>query len=234
MTGGSRSRILVVEDEQSIAEAVATALRDARFDVEMCANARSALGELRASSFDLVVLDVGLPDRSGFEVAQAMRDESIDTPVLFLTARDSLLDKVRGLRVGDDYLTKPFAVVELVARVQNLLRLTKRHDAGSVLRCGELVLDVRAHTVLVGGADVRLTATEFRLLEFFLHNVDAVVSRQQILDAVWGYSFDGDDGVVETYVRYLRRKLSAPEGAVIETVRLVGYVLRSKPIESSS
>jgi two-component system, OmpR family, response regulator len=234
MTGGFRSRILVVEDEPSIADAVATALRDSRLGVEVCYDARTALIAVRTSSFDLVVLDVGLPDRSGFDVAQTIRDDAVETPILFLTARDSLLDKVRGLRVGDDYLTKPFAVVELVARIENLLRLTNRHVGDSILRCGPLSLDTSAHTVRAGLNDVRLTATEFRLLEFLMRNVDCVVSRQQILDAVWGYAFEGDDGVVETYVRYLRRKLSMLDRPVIETVRLVGYVLRSRPSKSRS
>jgi two-component system, OmpR family, response regulator len=222
-------QVLVVDDEPSIVDAVSTALADAGYRPLTAGNggkARAVLADTPGIS--LVVLDVMLPGQSGFEIADQFRRDGIAIPVLFLTARDSIGDKVRGLRAGDDYLTKPFDVVELVARVDVILRRTSPVDLNEVLRCADVILDVDAHTVTRAGQPLRLTATEFRLLEYLMENADRVLSKQQILDEVWGYSFEGDDGVVETYVRYLRRKLDTYGTPLIETVRLVGYVFRTR------
>jgi two-component system, OmpR family, response regulator len=222
-------QVLVVDDEPSIADAVSTALSDAGYrplTAGSGAGARAALND--APAISLVVLDVMLPGQSGFEIADQFRRDAINIPVLFLTARDSIDDKVRGLRAGDDYLTKPFDVAELIARVDAILRRTSPVDLNEVIRCADVMLDVDAHTVTRAGQPLRLTATEFRLLEYLMENADRVLSKQQILDEVWGFSFDGDDGVVETYVRYLRRKLDVHGSPLIETVRLVGYVFRTR------
>ena len=221
------ARVLVVDDEPSIADAVSTALQDVGFSTMIAGDGRSALREVGKGNIDLIVLDVMLPDLSGFAVAAAMQNEGLDVPVLFLTARDSIEDKLRGLRSGDDYLTKPFITAELVARVEAILRRSAPAGADTTLRCGDLELDVDAHTVTRARQPLRLTATEFRLLEYLMLNADRVLSKQQILDEVWGFAFDRDEGVVETYVRYLRRKLDAHGQPMIETIRLVGYALRT-------
>jgi two-component system, OmpR family, response regulator len=222
-------QILIVDDEPSIADAVSTALSDVGhrpITAGSGSEARSLLAD--SPGISLVVLDVMLPGQSGFEIADQFRHDGIDIPVLFLTARDSIDDKVRGLRAGDDYLTKPFDVAELVARVDAILRRTLPVELNDVIRGADVILDADAHTVTRAGQQLRLTATEFRLLEYLMVNADRVLSKQQILDEVWGYSFDGDDGVVETYVRYLRRKLELHGSPLIETVRLVGYVFRTR------
>jgi two-component system, OmpR family, response regulator len=222
-------QVLVVDDEPSIADAVSTALSDAGYRPLTAGSGREARAALNDTpAISLVVLDVMLPGQSGFEIADQFRRDGIDIPVLFLTARDSIDDKVRGLRAGDDYLTKPFDVAELVARVDAILRRTSPGDLNNVIRCANVTLDVDAHIVTRAGQQLRLTATEFRLLEYLMENADRVLSKQQILDEVWGFSFDGDDGVVETYVRYLRRKLDVHGTPLIETVRLVGYVFRTR------
>jgi two-component system, OmpR family, response regulator len=230
MNNDATRRVLVVDDEPSIADAVSIGLRDAGFATVVADDCAAALVELRTNGCDLVVLDVMLPDRSGFDLAEELRADGVATPILFLTARDALDDKLAGLRHGDDYLTKPFLIAELVARVVAVLRRTvpADRDDGEVLRVGDLRMRVEAHTVTRSGQPLRLTATEFRLLEYFMENANRVLSKHQILDEVWGYAFDGDDGVVETYVRYLRRKLDEHGPPMIETVRLVGYVLRTR------
>ncbi len=223
--------VLIVDDEVSIADAVSIGLRDAGYTTTIAENGASALNQVRRTQFALIVLDVMLPDGTGFDLAARVRVEGTTTPILFLTARDTLDDKLLGLQHGDDYLTKPFMVPELVARVAAILR--RSHAAPGIdddegLRVGDLHMNVAAHTITRAGDHLRLTATEFRLLEYFMTNPQRVLSKQQILDAVWGYTFDGDDGVVETYVRYLRRKLDAHGPPMIETIRLVGYVLRQR------
>lgn len=222
-------RVLVVDDEPSIVDAVATALRYEGFTVDEALNGRRALASAQESPPDLIVLDVMLPDLSGFDLANRLRADGISTPVLFLTARATLADKVEGLAVGDDYLTKPFQLGELVARVKAILRRGQQLSpaSGPTLTFEDVVLDEAAHTVTRNDIELRLTATEFRLLRIFLLNPNRVLSKSQILDHVWHYDFDGDASIVETYVRYLRRKLEAHGAPLIETIRLVGYVLRS-------
>jgi two-component system, OmpR family, response regulator len=223
-----RHQILVVDDEPSIVDAVATTLRYEGFDVREATTGRSALASAQESPPDLIVLDVMLPDLDGLEVTRRLRADGIRVPVLFLTARDSVEDKITGLTVGgDDYVTKPFSLAELVARARAILRRTQGEPAGDGrLRFADIVLDEDSHEVWRGEAQVRLTATEFNLLRFFLLNPRRVLSKAQILDNVWHYDFGGDASVVETYVSYLRKKLESLGPPLIETIRLVGYTLR--------
>ncbi len=228
--GGARTseRILVVDDEPSIVDAIATTLRYEGFSVSEASSGRSALQAIQEDPPDLVVLDIMLPDLDGFEVTRRLRSDHIRTPVLFLTARDAVEDKVTGLTIGgDDYLTKPFSLVEVVARVRAILRRTAQApQSTSQLRFADIVLDEDTHEVTRAGVPVHLTATEFALLRFFLSNPRRVLSKAQIIDHVWHYDFGGDLGIVETYVSYLRKKLDSLGPPLIDTIRLVGYRLR--------
>ena len=227
--GGVTTRILVVDDEPNITDLVATALRYEGYDVESCDSGRSALTKVATFRPHLLVLDVMLPDLDGFEVLRRMSSEGIKVPVLFLTARDATEDKVRGLTMGgDDYVTKPFSLEELVARVNAVLRRSGLAQAGTVLRCGDLVMDDEAHRVERGGKDISLSPTEYNLLHYLLVNQGKVVSKAQILDHVWQYDFGGDGGVVETYIGYLRRKMDNTDPRLIHTIRGVGYTLREE------
>ncbi len=228
MDVGDGRRILVVDDEPSIVDAVATSLRYEGFEVDEAVNGRLALAAAQERPPDLIVLDVMLPDLDGLEVTRRLRGDGLRVPVLFLTARDTTEDKVAGLTVGgDDYVTKPFALAEIVARVHAILRRTgtEPEDSG-LLRFADIVMDENAHEVTRAGQPIALTATEFNLLRYFLLNPRHVLSKAQILDHVWHYDFGGDGNVVETYVSYLRKKLDAAGPPVIHTVRLVGYALR--------
>ncbi|MGH9087081.1 MAG: response regulator transcription factor, partial [Acidimicrobiales bacterium] len=195
--------------------------------VERAASGRGALDAIDRRRPDLVVLDVMLPDLDGFEVTRRLRQEGVEAPILFLTAKDELEDKIAGLSAGgDDYVTKPFALAEIVARTRAILRRAGAEQEEGVVQFADLEMDEGAHEVRRGGEPVRLTATEFNLLQFFLRNPRQVLSKSQILDNVWHYDFGGDANVVETYVSYLRRKLEKHGPPLIHTVRLVGYVLR--------
>jgi two-component system, OmpR family, response regulator len=218
--------VLVVDDEPSITDAVATALRYEGFETREVANGRTAekaIGEFRP---DLILLDVMLPDLDGFAIARRLREGRHRTPVIFLTAKDASEDKLQGLAIGDDYVTKPFSLAEIVARIRAVLRRTRTGDSGSLLRFADLVLDEETREVWRGDELVELTRTEFELLRFFLLNPRRVLSKRQILDNVWHYDFRGDMNVVETYVSYLRRKLDRHGPPLIQTIRLVGYTLR--------
>ena len=227
-TLSTRRQVLVVDDEASIVDAVATALRYEGFDVREAATGRAALSAAQEDPPDLVVLDVMLPDLDGIEVTRRLRADGIRVPVLFLTARDSLEDKVAGLTVGgDDYVTKPFSLAEIVARTHAILRRTHgEQPSDGQLKFADVVLDQDTHEVWRAGNPIRLTATEFNLLRFFLLNPRRVLSKSQILDHVWHYDFGGDANVVETYVSYLRKKLDQHGAPLIQTIRLVGYSLR--------
>ena len=224
----AKQRILVVDDEPSIVDAVATALRYEGFEVEEAANGRDALAAVAHAEPDLVVLDWMLPDIEGIEVGRRLRERGFKTAILFLTAKDATENKVEALRAGgDDYVTKPFSLAELVARVHAILRRTAGELPGDTLRFADLVLDEERHEVFRGEAPILLTATEFALLRFFMLNPRRVLSKGQILQNVWRYDFGGNTNVVETYVSYLRKKLDAAGPQLIKTVRQAGYMLEA-------
>lgn len=222
-------RILVVEDEDAIRELVATALRFTGFTVDAVGSGSDALSAARNESFDLLVLDVNLPDVDGFTICRKIREDGNQASVIFLTARDDPGDLRTGfLGGGDDYVTKPFSLEELMLRIDAVLRRSQRSDTGpSRLDCGDVSLDEDAHRVWVGSEEVSLSPTEFRLLRYLLVNKDRVVSKNQILEHVWDYDFAGDQSAVETYVSYLRRKLGDKDADIIRTVRGFGYSMRS-------
>jgi two-component system OmpR family response regulator len=223
---GESARVLVVDDERSITDALATALRYEGFETREAHDGRGAVRAIDDLRPDLVVLDVMLPDLDGLEVARRVR-EGRRIPVIFLTAKDATEDKLAGLELGDDYVTKPFSLAEMVARVRAVLRRSRAADDG-VLRFDDVVLSEQTHEVWRAGRPLELTPTEFNLLRFLMLNPRRVLSKQQILDAVWNDEI-GDPNVVETYVSYLRKKLNAAGPPLIHTVRLVGYALRAPP-----
>jgi DNA-binding response OmpR family regulator len=215
-------RILIAEDDAGIAAFLDKGLRANGFATKVVADGETAHAFARSGEFDLLVLDIGLPRRDGFTVLRQLREAQVTLPVIILTARDSVRDKVAGLEGGaDDYLPKPFAFEELLARV----RLRLRGDRGpevTVLKAGELSLDLRTRRAHVAGHTIELSAREFSLIELLLRHPDQVLTREQILSHVWGFDFDPGSNVVDVYVRHLRRKLGAEQ---IETVRGVGYRL---------
>jgi two-component system, OmpR family, response regulator len=229
LNGSGGGRIVVVDDEGSIVDAVATALRYEGFDVREASNGRDALRVVGEFEPDLIVLDWMLPDIEGIEVGRRLREQGFKTAILFLTAKDAVEHKVDALRAGgDDYVTKPFSLAEVVARVQAILRRTGGELPGDVLRFADLMLDEGRHEVFRGETSIELTATEFSLLRFFLLNPRRVLSKGQILQNVWRYDFGGNSNVVETYVSYLRRKLDALGPPLIKTVRQAGYMLEAE------
>jgi two-component system OmpR family response regulator len=222
-----QARILVVDDEESISELLAMALRYENFEVETAAGGRECLERFPRFRPDLVVLDVMMPGLDGFAVAKRLAEQRAGVPVVFLTARDTTEDKVRGLTLGgDDYVTKPFSVEELVARIRSILRRTGASDEGARLVFDGLELDEDTREVFRDGEPVDLTDTEFRLLRYLMLNPRRALTRAQILDHVWNYDFGGDGRVLETYISYLRRKVDRPDRRLIHTVRGVGYSLR--------
>jgi two-component system OmpR family response regulator len=223
------ARVLVVDDEPNITELVAMALRYEGFTVKTASTGRGAITAV--SQFDpaVVILDVMLPDIDGLDVLRRLNAAGHKVPIIFLTAKDATEDKVHGLTVGgDDYVTKPFSIDELMARVRVVLR---RHGApgqdGAKLELADLELDDEAHEVRRGGHIIQLTTTEYRLLRYLLLNAGRVLTRSQILDHVWHYDFGGDASVLETYISYLRRKVDRYDPPLVQTVRGVGYVLRT-------
>ncbi|HVV58558.1 MAG TPA: response regulator transcription factor [Gaiellaceae bacterium] len=227
----SAAKVLVVDDEPSIVDAVATALGYEGFEVAQARSGREALDQVARFDPDLIVLDWMLPDLDGIEVGRRLRAQGNGAAILFLTAKDAVENKVEALRAGgDDYVTKPFSLAEVVARVHAILRRTAGALPGDVLRFADLVLDESRHEVRRGDVTIALTATEFALLRFFLLNPRRVLSKGQILQNVWKYDFGGNTNVVETYVSYLRRKLDASGPPLIRTVRQVGYMLDAEPV----
>jgi two-component system, OmpR family, response regulator len=228
VSNGGAHRILVVDDEPSIVDAVATALRYEGFEVQEASTGREAMKAAREFEPDLIILDWMLPDIEGIEVGRRLRAQGFKTAVLFLTAKDGTGNKVEALRAGgDDYVTKPFSLAEVVARTQAILRRTAGDLPGDTLGFGDLVLDESRHEVFRGETRLDLTATEFNLLRFFLLNPRRVLSKSQILQNVWHYDFGGNSNVVETYVSYLRRKLHSAGPPVIRTIRQAGYMLEA-------
>jgi two-component system OmpR family response regulator len=225
---GQPVRVLVVDDEAALAELVAMALRFEGCDVRGADSGRAAIRVARDFRPDAVVLDVMLPDLGGLEVLRRLRAEAPNLPVLLLTARDAVEDRIAGLTAGgDDYVTKPFSLEEVVLRVRSLLRRAQVTGAtGAVLVVGDLSLDEDSHEVSRGGEPVTLTATEFELLRFLMRNPRRVLSKTQILDRVWSYDFGGNSNVVELYISYLRKKIDAGRQPMIHTLRGAGYVIK--------
>ena len=220
-------RVLVVDDEENISFLVEAALRLEGIDTAKAADGHAAMAAVKSFNPHAIVLDVNMPGIDGFEVLRRLRSDGLQTPVVFLTARDAVDDRVRGLTAGaDDYVVKPFAIAELVARVRIALRHSGATTSSSVLSIADLELDQDAHRVSRGGQVVTLSPTEYKLLRYLMMNTGRVLSRAQILDHVWSYDFDGDSSVVETYMSYLRRKLDNAAPKLFHTVRGVGYCLR--------
>jgi two-component system OmpR family response regulator len=225
----SGHRVLVVDDEPNIVEVVTMALRYQGFEVESAASGREALAAVTRFKPHLMVLDVMLPDMEGFEVASRLGAQRAGVPIIFLTARDATADKIRGLTGGgDDYMTKPFSLEELVARIRTILRRTGQASPESGrLVFEDLELDEESREVTRAGAPIELTATEYRLLRYLMLNPRRVMTRAQLLDHVWNYDFGGDGRVLETYISYLRKKLDVHGPSLIKTVRGVGYALQA-------
>jgi len=226
---GTAIRVLTVDDETSLTELLSMALRYEGWDVSTAASGLSAVKIAREVRPDAIVLDMMLPDFDGLEVMRRIRAEQPDVPVIFLTAKDGLDDRIGGLTAGgDDYVTKPFSLEELVARLRSLLRrsgaTTYRND--SMLVVGDLTLDEDSHEVTRGGDIIHLTATEFELLRYLMRNPRRVLSKAQILDRVWNYDFGGQANVVELYISYLRKKVDTDRAPMIHTMRGAGYVLK--------
>jgi two-component system OmpR family response regulator len=222
------ARILVVDDEPNIADLLSEALRFEGYEVEVAVNGTEAMEMVRSYRPNLVMLDVMLPDFDGNEVGRRLRQQGEQVPIVFLTARDTTSDKVEGLSLGDDYVTKPFSVEELMARVGAILRRAREVAANdsSVLRFSDLTMHIDTHEVFRQEHAVELTATEFNLLRYLLENARRVISKSELLDNVWGYGFHGDPNIVETYISYLRKKIDMVEPSLIHTIRRVGYTLR--------
>ncbi len=229
-TSARPTRVLVVDDEPNISALLSATLRLVAFEVRVAETGHSALVAVAEFEPDLIVLDVMLPDVDGFEVARRLRAAGSRTPVLFLTARDAVEDRILGLSAGaDDYVTKPFSLEEVVLRIRAILRRSQPEEPKpdtSVLRYADLELDEDAHEVHRAGRLIELSPTEFNLLRYLMINAGRVVSKAQILDRVWKYDFGGDGRIVESYVYYLRRKIDRTDPPLIHTVRGVGYALR--------
>lgn len=227
---GSPVRALVVDDEPSLGELIQMALRYEGWQVETATDGASALNKARVFQPDVVVLDIMMPGIDGLEVLKRMRASGDDVAVLFLTAKDAVNDRVIGLTAGgDDYVTKPFSLEEVVARLRSLLRRTGRAVTGytdPVLRVGDLTLDEESYEVTRAGRPIELTAKEFELLRYLMRNPRRVVSKLQILDRVWSYDFEGRSSIVEIYISYLRKKIEADGPPMIHTVRGVGYLIK--------
>jgi two-component system OmpR family response regulator len=226
---GKPINVLVVDDEPVLAELVSMALRYEGWDIATAGDGASALALARETPPDVVVLDVMLPDMSGLDVLHELRQQIPGLPLLLLTAKDSLDDRIAGLTAGgDDYVTKPFSLEEVVLRLRALLRRTGVADetGGAQLVVGDLVLDEDSHEVTRAGEPITLTATEFELLRFMMRNAKRVLSKAQILDRVWSYDFGGRSNIVELYVSYLRKKIDSGRDPMIHTLRGAGYVLK--------
>ncbi len=226
---GNPINVLVVDDESVLAEMVSMALRYEGWNIATAGDGSSAIASARAQRPDVVVLDVMLPDMSGLDVLHKLREENPQLPVLLLTAKDAVEDRIAGLTAGgDDYVTKPFSIEEVVLRLRALLRRTgvTTVDSGAQLVVGDLVLDEDSHEVTRAGETVSLTSTEFELLRFMMRNSKRVLSKAQILDRVWSYDFGGRSNIVELYISYLRKKIDNGRDPMIHTLRGAGYVLK--------
>lgn len=228
-TDGSPIRVLLVDDEPALTNLLKMALHYEGWEIEVARDGQEAIAKYASFEPDLLVLDIMLPDIDGLQILRTIRESETYTPTLFLTARDSVMDRVTGLTAGaDDYLTKPFSLEELVARLRGLLRRSKAMEApeDEVLKVGDLVLDGASRVVSRGGAEIALTVTEFELLRYLMRNPRRAITRTEILDRVWNYGFGGKTSVVDLYISYLRRKIDTDREPMIHTVRGVGYMLR--------
>ncbi|BBZ64942.1 putative transcriptional regulatory protein TcrX [Mycolicibacterium insubricum] len=226
---GNPISVLVVDDEAVLAEMVSMALRYEGWDVHTAGDGASAITAARANRPDAVVLDLMLPDMGGLDVLRRLREQNPGLPVLLLTAKDALEDRIAGLTAGgDDYVTKPFSIEEVVLRLRALVRRTgvATEDSGAQIVVGDLVLDEDSHEVTRGGEQITLTSTEFELLRFMMRNSKRVLSKAQILDRVWSYDFGGRSNIVELYISYLRKKIDSGREPMIHTLRGAGYVLK--------
>jgi two-component system OmpR family response regulator len=234
---GSPVRALVVDDEAALGDLLRMALRYEGWDVRTAASGQEALAEARTFAPDVIVLDVMMPDLDGLQVLQRLRAAGSDVPVLFLTAKDAVDDRVAGLTAGgDDYVTKPFSLDEVIARLRGLLRRSARIVSAATdpeIRVGDLLLNEETYEVTRAGDPIALTATEFELLRFLMRNPRRVLSKAQILDRVWSYDFGGRSSIVEIYISYLRKKIEAGLPAMIHTVRGVGYTIKpaAEPVD---
>ena len=223
------TRLLLVEDEEKLARFVELELTHEGYQVEKAFDGRTGLDMAEKGGYDLLLLDIMLPGLNGLEVLRRLRKNDDHVPVIMLTARDAVMDKVTGLDMGaDDYVTKPFSIEELLARIRAALRkqITQKQEE-NLLSCADLTVDVSRHRVTRGGKEIELTGREFSLLQFFMENKTIVLSRDQLLEKVWGYDYMGETNVVDVYVRYLRGKIDEGfEPKLLQTVRGVGYVLR--------
>ncbi|MBQ7989535.1 MAG: response regulator transcription factor [Oscillospiraceae bacterium] len=221
------SKILIVEDDTQLARYEELELRHEGYEVEKCPDGRQAIDLITAGGIDIIILDIMLPGLNGLEVLRRIRRDGINTPVIMLTARDAVMDKVSGLDMGaNDYLTKPFAIEELLARIRALLRIPQAAEVSrsDIISYEGIEMDTGKHTVSVNGTPIELTLKEYGLLEALLENKSIVLSREQLLEKVWGYDYFGETNVVDVYIRYLRQKLEAvTPKKYIQTVRGVGY-----------
>lgn len=228
---GDNIRVLVVDDEESITQLIAMALRYEGWDVETAATGEEAIEKIRTTSPDVAVFDIMLPDVDGMQLLSQLRGAGEMLPVLFLTALDSVEDRVSGLTVGgDDYVTKPFSIEELIARLRGLVRrsqMTSASQPDPVLRVGDLTLNEDSYEVERAGESLAVTNTEFELLRYLMRNPNRVLSKAQILDRVWAYDFSGKSTVVELYISYLRKKIDTGRPTMLHTVRGAGYMLKA-------
>ena len=223
-------RILVVEDEKKINDIIVKTLKQEKYGVDSCFDGEEALDYIFSVEYDIILLDIMLPKKDGFEVLKSIRKKGIKTPVLFLTARDEIEDRVKGLDLGaDDYLVKPFAFEELLARIRVLLRKNSGsgEDTGNVLKIANLTVDCNKHEVFRNDVLIKLSAKEFSILEYMMRNKGRVVSKEKIEEHVWDFDYEGGSNIVEVYIKFLRKKIDndfSPK--LIHTIRRVGYILK--------
>ena len=223
-------RILVVEDEKKINDVIVKTLKKEKYGVDSCFDGEEALDYIFSVEYDIILLDIMLPKKDGFEVLKSMRKKGIKTPVLFLTARDQIEDRVKGLDLGaDDYLVKPFAFEELLARIRVVLRKNSGsgEDSGNILKIANLTVDCNKHEVFRDDVSIKLSAKEFSILEYMMRNKGRVVSKEKIEEHVWDFDYEGGSNIVEVYIKFLRKKVDnnfSPK--LIHTIRRVGYILK--------
>ena len=220
-------RILVVEDEKSLNEVIVKRLEDEHYGVDWCYNGKDALDNILITEYDAIILDIMLPELNGYEVLKTIRSKNIDTPVLFLTAKDSIEDRVKGLDSGaNDYLTKPFAFEELLARIRVMLRKDS-NSSGNVFTVANLTVDTNSHSVFRDDIPIKLSKREFTILEYMIRNRGKILSKDKIEQHIWNYDYEGGSNVIEVYIRYLRKKIDADfSPKLIHNIYGVGYILK--------